>query len=210
MKRPSLTRHRLVMAVAVGFAAVLPVVSCRPASRPATPAAVPPPRAATGPLTGAEFEALLDKSVAELSVKNRGHVTRWGVDRFSYWELNQVGAELRLIDPIRGEAVSPAQMVGSWLADDSTWLWAWDNPSIDDRIKRDAEQVRRFGEANNLPLLTQGQSTIPEAEAWRLAALAAHLCKAQGVYRGSLGSTAIFVSFGAVHRTPARHASEDD
>ncbi len=158
----------------------------------------------------AEFEALLDKSLAELTVKQNGHMARWSMEKYARWDMQQGTGVLTFTDPVRGKAVMPAQIVGSWFADDSTWMWAWANTTIDDKLKRDAEQVRRFGQEHKLTLLTQAKSTVPEAEAWRLAALAVHLCKAEGVYRGPDGRNAVFMTFGEVRRTPARQANDDD
>jgi len=97
---------------------------------------------------------------------------------------------------------APVQVIGTFDALTSTWLWAWDNASIDDRLKKMSLILKQFGEEHGIE-----QLTIPkweaenEYEAWKMLAVALRISKsARGTYRGPVddGTTMIFMTFGDV------------
>ncbi|MER7763459.1 DUF6882 domain-containing protein [Streptomyces sp. NPDC097619] len=76
-------------------------------------------------------------------------------------------------------------MIGSVSASRGTWLWAWAHPSLPAAVLGDIERVRRFGEANDFPVLPwPGFDADPElvAEA-RL--VAASVLDAEGLWADS-------------------------
>ena len=95
-------------------------------------------------------------------------------------------------------ATCPAQIVGSFDTDTSTWLWGWANPSISDPLKRDSLRIRDYGQQQKITRLTSTEWRCTEADAWAMAALACTLCEAQGVYRGPAGTSFVFISFSKV------------
>ena len=149
-------------------------------------------------MSPADYEALLEKSMTELDLKTKSHQAGWGLGDFERWDLVQTNGTLVFSDPLRGRAECPAQIIGSWEIEQSTWLWAWDNPSIENDLKRDALRVKKFGEDNGIEQLIFPEWVISERDAWRLTALAVHLCNAQGAYRGPAGPAIVFVSFSSV------------
>jgi hypothetical protein len=44
-------------------------------------------------------------------------------------------------------------MIGSVSASEHSWLWSWANPSLPARVVGEIDRVRRYGEANNFPVL---------------------------------------------------------
>jgi hypothetical protein len=95
-------------------------------------------------------------------------------------------------------ATAPAQIIGTYNSEDHTWLWAWDNPSIDDELKKDALKVRKYGEEHHIERLTMRKWKGTEEDAWAMTALAVKLCGEQGAYRGPAGATYAFIAFGKV------------
>ena len=192
------TRRCLLLGVPTGLTVgAVWMLNRRPDAQSAAGPVVPALTDPKAAMSDADFEALLERSMAELRALTAAHAGL-GMDKYARWDFSQDTGELVLTDPVRGVARAPAQVIGTWLADDSTWLWAWDNPSIAARLTADARRVRQFGHDNALPRLTRAKIGCPESEAWRFAALAMHLCGAQGVYRGPAGPTGIFLSFGDV------------
>jgi Family of unknown function (DUF6882) len=145
-----------------------------------------------------DFATLQKMSIEELKLKTEGHVNIWGLDRIERWDLSQESGELvfTLRDDLR--AVAPAQLIGTYNTEDKTWLWAWANPSIEDKLKVDALKVRKYGEEHQITKLTQRKWTGTEDDAWAMVALAVKLCDKQGAYRGPAGSTQVFIAFGGV------------
>jgi len=146
----------------------------------------------------ADFSTLQRVSMEELKLKTDAHRTAWGIDRPHRWDLSQDSGELVFSFPDGIKAVAPAQIIGTYNTDDHTWLWAWANSSIEDKLKADALKVRKYGEEHQLDRLTQRKWVGTEDDAWAMVALAVKLCGEQGAYRGPAGATHVFIAFGEV------------
>ena len=141
-----------------------------------------------------EYRQLLDKAVAELKSKNDAHQA-WGLGKFDRWDLDQDAGTLVFSNDDGTTATTKAQIVGSFSTGDNSWLWAWDNPSVDDRLKADALAVKAYGEKHGIERLTTRKWTGTEEDAWAMAALAAKLTGAEGAYRGPSDGTYVFITF---------------
>ena len=148
--------------------------------------------------TSSDFATLQKISIEELQLKTRGHVEVWGIDRISGWDLDQGTGELTFSFADGIKAVTPAQIIGTYNSEDHTWLWAWDNPSVNENLTKDALKVRNYGEEHHIDRLTKRKWVGTEDDAWAMTALAVKLCGAQGAYRGPAGSTYVFITFGGV------------
>jgi hypothetical protein len=95
-------------------------------------------------------------------------------------------------------AQAPVQVIGTVDADDSSWLWGWDHPSVPDRLGRHAALVREYGVRFGLVDLTTRLVPVTETEPLVFAAVAALLAGAQGVTSLSLGRTSVFLTYGEV------------
>ncbi len=73
------------------------------------------------------------------------------------------------------KAVCAAQIIGTYNTEGHTWLWAWANFSIDDKLKADSQKVRKYGEEHHIDRLTQLKWVGTEDEAWAMVALAVKL-----------------------------------
>ena len=156
-----------------------------------TPTPAPPP-------TGSdEFQRLLDTSMAELQLKTEAHKA-WGLGSFDQWNIDQDAGTLVFSNADGTTVTAPVQIIGSFNSGDNTWLWAWDNPSIEERLTEDAQQLKQYGEQHGIERLTSPSWTGDEADGWAMAAFAVKLCEAQGAYRAPAGSTYVFVTFGEV------------
>ena len=146
----------------------------------------------------ADFAALQKLSVEELKLKTDGHMKVWGLDRIVRWDLNQGSGELvfTLRDGLK--AVADAQIIGTYNSEDRTWLWAWANSSIDQKLQVDARNLLKYGEDHRIERLTTRKWVGTEEEAWAMAAVAVKLCGKQGAYRGPAGPTKVFIVFDVV------------
>ena len=145
-----------------------------------------------------DFAALQQMSIEELKLKTEGHAKVWGLDRIERWDLSQESGQLVFSLPGDMTAVAPAQIIGTYNTEDQTWLWAWANPSINDKLKVDALKLRKYGEEHHVDKLTKRKWTGTEEDAWAMVALAVKLCEEQGAYRGPAGATHVFIAFGGV------------
>ena len=161
---------------------LLTAIGCQPAAK--TPAGAP----------AAEFQQLLDTSIKELQVKNEAHKA-WGLGTFDRWDLDQDAGTLTFTSDSGDSVTTTAQIIGSFSTKDNSWLWAWDNPSIDERLTADARKVKAYGQKQGIEKLTQRKWTGTEDDAWAMTALAVKLCEAQGAYRGPSGNAYVFITF---------------
>jgi hypothetical protein len=157
------------------------------------------------PQPDVEFQKLLAASVAELQAKNEAHKV-WGLGSFDRWDIDQEVGDLVFSNADGTTAVAPAQIIGSFSTNDNSWLWAWDNPSIVDAMKRDALKVKQYGEQHGIEKLTTRKWTGTEEDAWAMTALAAKLCGKQGAYRGPSGKSFVFMTFGEVKISKGQNA----
>jgi hypothetical protein len=145
-----------------------------------------------------EFIALVDGAVEGLQLQTEIHQSTW--QQFGdqvRWDLNQDDGDLVLEFP---EVIvrAPAQVIGTFDANTGTWMWAWANPSVGDALMKDSLRVRNYGEEHAIERLVTPKWRADELDCWRMTALAARLCDTNGAYRGPVGSTYIFVTFGTV------------
>ncbi|WP_149495909.1 DUF6882 domain-containing protein [Roseiconus lacunae] len=144
-----------------------------------------------------DFQSLLDASMLELQLKTEAHKA-WGLGTFDRWNIDQEDGNLVFSNADGTTAVAPAQIIGSFSANDHSWLWAWDNPSIVDPLKTHSRKVKDYGEEHGIDKLTTRKWTGTEDDAWAMAALAVKLCGAEGAYRGPAGQSFVFMTFGEV------------
>lgn len=122
----------------------------------------------------------------------------WGLFDYERWDLDLTVGELRLRFADGRVVTAPAQVVGSFDREDETWHWAWDNPSINRLLTRDAQLCRAFGERYALAPYTEPLFTCAEEDAHGFAAVALHLAGAAGVFRQPQGVQPIWVLFGDI------------
>jgi hypothetical protein len=78
--------------------------------------------------------------------------------------------------------IADFQIIGSLSAQSDTWLWAWDNPYLLENTAMAVLEVKRFGERNRIPKLTQPKWHAGAKDAREMNALAAYILKARGTY----------------------------
>ena len=145
-----------------------------------------------------DFATLQKLSIEELQLKTEAHKEAWGMDKMLRWDFNQGSGKLEFTLPDGLKAVAPAQIIGTYNSDDHTWLWAWANSSIEEKLQADARQLLKYGEEHHIERLTKRKWVGTEEDAWAMTALAVKLCEKQGAYRGPSGATKVFMVFGEI------------
>jgi len=145
-----------------------------------------------------DIDTYIEKARNHLKALTAGHTATWGLGSSERWDADQEEGIISW-SFLDGVVVSaPFQIVGTYNTNDETYLWAWDNPSILDHLKIDANAVLEFAKTHNVDFLQDRKVVCDEEAAWDLAALATLICDKQGVYRGPAGSTYVFITFGEV------------
>jgi hypothetical protein len=98
------------------------------------------------------------------------------------------------------EVLADIHIVGSTSKRRGTWLWAWDNPSIFEKVKHCLADVRAYGESHGLAKLTTAKWSGDEHDGWEMTAAAAFILQAEGGYRAPDDKGALFMVLRNVRR----------
>ena len=93
---------------------------------------------------------------------------------------------------------APVQVIGTYDTRDGSFMWGWDHPSVPGHSARAAQLAFDYGKRHELADLTTNPVKIGEDEAWAYTALAAYLSESNGAYRGAMGTTLVYMTFGEV------------
>lgn len=142
-----------------------------------------------------EFPKLLDLALAEIQDGTRALAGKYGLAGFAGFEIDERTARLTFVDGARRLGV-PIQLLGWHRPDAPAWQWAWSDSTLPANLTRGAAEARGWGEANQIPALTQAEFGADEPACWKLAAFAARLSGWPAVYRCPVGERFLFVAFG--------------
>lgn len=93
-----------------------------------------------------------------------------------------------------GERTCAAQVLGTQSDVTGTWQWAWANPSVPERVTRDAVLMRAFGEKHGIEEFTRAQIPVsPTVSGHTLALVACQLVDADAFYPGPYEGGSVFV-----------------
>jgi hypothetical protein len=145
-----------------------------------------------------DIDAYFEKASNHLAALNEVHQGTWNLGSAERWDADQ---ETGIITWTFQDGVvvrAPFQIIGTYNTLDSTFLWAWDHPSIAEPVRKDAIAVQEFAKKHDIDFLLDRKIECDEGAAWDLAALATLVCDRQGAYRGPAGTTYVFMTFGNV------------
>ena len=133
-----------------------------------------------------------------LAMQTSAHTSSWNLANAGSWaaDLDEGTVTFQFEDGITAKA--PMQIIGTYNLADGTFLWGWDHPSVDEPLRSHAKLAFEWGQANGAEAFTHRKVTCTEDDAWSFTAVANRLANANGAYRGSSGSTLVFMTFGKV------------
>jgi hypothetical protein len=152
---------------------------------------------------GMPHAAIIARSMEELRIKTAAHDRLFQIGRAA-WRLDQDTGLITFTGPSGIITSAPAQIVGSFNTVEGTWLWAWDNESVNPKLRVHAALTREYGEKHGIGELTSRKISTTEDKCWEFAALTCHLGNYQGAYRGPGGDTMVFITFGEVKLQKAK------
>ncbi len=144
-----------------------------------------------------ELQLQIERAVAGLEALTAAHDGMWQISNAA-WNIDQAGGTITFTSPKGLIATAAVQIIGTYNTQDGTWLWGWDNPSLEISLTEHARKVQHFGEERGYEVLTTQKLECPENQCWDFAALACMLAEAQGAYRGPVGMARVFLTFGQV------------
>lgn len=106
--------------------------------------------------------------------------------KYGRWDADQDTGKLIFSDKGKPKVIASFQIAGSYSTYSNTWKWSWANETVDLAMKRDMNKIKEFGEKNQFKELSTAQWECDEDYAWTMTAVAGHLLKAKGAYRGQI------------------------
>jgi hypothetical protein len=105
------------------------------------------------------------------------------LSEYTNWFYEQATGKLTFSDDGVEKLIIDYEKVGSVSYKTNTWLWAWANPHLEDKIKSEITAVRDYGLERNFEKLVAPKWEAEEADGWEMTAIAAYLLSAKGAYR---------------------------
>lgn len=138
-----------------------------------------------------EYEKFLKNACESFLESSKKVNEEYKIGSFSRWDFTQDTRQIVFSDKGVVKLIADVQIAGSWAAN-NTWMWSWNNASLDEALKKDVAKVREFGkEKKYLELTTPTFSSDPDY-AWTLTAAAGYVTKAKTAYRGENGTGYVY------------------
>ena len=137
-----------------------------------------------------------------MKARNREFIAKFSLSGSDYsWNL----AAAEIAFPSTDKAVvADLCVIGSSSVTQGTYLWAWANEGVPQTARRRLAEVRAFGEAHELPLLTTAEWRGGRAEGTEMLAVAGRILDAEGVLVVEKGDLTLYF---ALHRFRAVSSS---
>lgn len=129
------------------------------------------------------FSELSRKSYAYLNEQQKIADSIYKISSYQNWYFDQVSGELTFSDSGTKKIIIDYEDVGSLSFKSNTWLWSWDNTSVENKIKSEIVSVRDYGIKRKFSKLKDPKWKADEYDSWEMAAISAYLLKARGAYR---------------------------
>ncbi|MDP1977416.1 DUF6882 domain-containing protein [Undibacterium sp.] len=137
-------------------------------------------------ITGADYDAwdnFVDACFKELQDKSGLLNQEFSLGSHQRYDWDQETGELVFSNDGVPAVIAKIDFIGSYSSKTNTWLWSWANFHLLEGMRIRVAAVRDYGESHDYPWLTTSKWEAEEGDAWDMAAVAAHVLQAKGVYR---------------------------
>jgi hypothetical protein len=151
---------------------------------------------------GQDWQSWSREAVRLMQERNRAFVERFGfAGRPFLWNLE---AAKIAFHSDGGAAVADLCVVGTVSEREGTFLWSWDNEAIPQRARQRIDEVRAFGTAHDLSLITTAEWSGGKAEGLEMMAVAGRILDAEGVFVVPDGDRTFFLTLHRFRAVPLR------
>lgn len=146
------------------------------------------------------WESFLDEAMEYLQSQQDRLNADYQLSSWQRYNYNQEAGTIVFSSDGRIGIIADIHIVGSTSKNGGTWLWAWDNPSVLDRVKHCLTEVRTFGEVHGFDKLTTAKWPGDERDGWEMTAAAAFILQTQGAYRAPDDNGVLFMVLRNIRR----------
>lgn len=136
----------------------------------------------------------------ELTKKNEALGAQFALGSHKRYDWDQETGQLVFSNDGVPAVTADVDFVGSISTTSNTWLWAWANFHLLEPVRARVEALRDYGEAHGFPHLTTAKWPAEMADGWEMAAIAAHVLQAKGVYRSPSDKGALFMLISGIRK----------
>ena len=116
----------------------------------------------------------------------------YNISKYENWFYDQQTGELTFSDSGVKKLIIDFENVGSVSLISNTWLWAWENSYVEDKVKAEIIKVKEFGLTRNFKRLITPKWKADQIDGWEMTAISAFILKAKGAYRVPTKNDSIF------------------
>lgn len=138
------------------------------------------------------FEELSKKAYEYLNKQQDICNTVYKIDTYQNWYYDQLTGELTFSDSGVNKLIIDYEEVGSVSEVTNTFLWAWANPHVEQKIKSDIIKVKEYGQKRNFEKLIAAKWTADQYDGWQMTAISSYLLQAKGAYRVPTNNDTLF------------------
>ena len=147
-----------------------------------------------------DLEAFMSASIEGLQLATTAHAQTWHLGSEKTWNVDQGNGTLQFSFEDGVFASAPAQIIGTYNAQDGTFMWGWDHPSVRPGMQAHAKKVQVWGRQHRFPEFRTAILECTQERAWGYTAIAMRLAQATGAFRAPANpSTFVFMTFGTVN-----------
>jgi len=147
-----------------------------------------------------EWDSFVASCRDELTVLQPLLDSQFGIGAFERYDYDQANKQLVFSNHGVPGVVADFEVVGTHSRVSGTWMWSWANFSMLPKVRTRMKRVRTLGEEHAFPRLTTHLWPADECDAWNMAAIAAHVLKAKGVYRSPGKSSDMYMVLSKIRR----------
>ena len=129
------------------------------------------------------FHDLICSSFRYLESKQEGFLKKYKAGEHDRWDWYQETGKLIFTHDGKPQVEADIHFFGTFSTKSDTWMWAWANKSIDEKVKASSRNVKEMGEELGLKELVAGRWTATEVDGWEMTAVLAKYLNAIGSYR---------------------------
>ncbi|MFL6719485.1 MAG: DUF6882 domain-containing protein [Burkholderiaceae bacterium] len=149
-----------------------------------------------------QWQAFVDECNQELIARQNSLEQQFSLSRYAQWRCDQTAGQLVFSGHGDTRLIADVEFIGTCSEETGTWLWAWANFHLAGTIRNRITAVQQFGDAHALPRLTIRKWPASEQDGWEMAAIAARLLDARGVYRAPLKNGPLFMAIMDIRHAP--------
>jgi len=118
-----------------------------------------------------------------LNERQESFAKQFKADEHERWDWYQETGKLVFSHDDKPQVEADIHFVGSYSSSSETWMWAWANEYLDEKIKSASRALKAIGEQQKLLKLTSARWEATEVDGWEMTALLAKEMNSIGAYR---------------------------